>query len=174
MTWITLLETLHHDVKTENADDCIIKKRQHFSFYLFWHFKNRWGVRAEWISVAARLKKKLTSQTEERIDFDRSQPSFIGTYEGENKGWKRRMREWGGFKVGDGAAEPTNGAKTHINLRGYTWDPVSQATTHNQAEQKEGVCVCEGRMKQRGYSMKRCIPPFFGKAVLLGTVCLSS
>lgn len=65
-------------------------------------------------------KKKLTSQTEERMGFDRSQPSFIGTYEGENKGRKRRIREGGGFKEGDGAAEPTNGVKTHINLHGYT------------------------------------------------------
>lgn len=30
-------------------------------------------------------KKQLTSWTEERIGFDRSQPSFTGTYEEENK-----------------------------------------------------------------------------------------
>lgn len=71
-------------------------------------------------------KKRLTRQTEERIGFDRSQPSFIGTHEGENKGRKRRIREGGGFKeggfkVGGGAAaEPANGVKTHINLPGYT------------------------------------------------------
>lgn len=40
--------------------------------------------------------------------------------EGENKARKRRIREAGGFKVGDGATEPTNGVKTHISLHGYT------------------------------------------------------
>lgn len=39
---------------------------------------------------------------------------------GKNKGRKRRIREGGGFKVGNGAAEATNGVKTHINLHGYT------------------------------------------------------
>lgn len=36
----------------------------------------------------------------------------------KNKGRKRRMREQGGggdFKVGDGAAEPANGVKTHTS-----------------------------------------------------------
>lgn len=66
--------------------------------------------------MAACGKRKLTRQTEERIDFDRSQPSFIGTYEGENKGRKRRIREGGGFKRGDSGAEPTNGVKTYINF----------------------------------------------------------
>lgn len=67
-------------------------------------------------------KKKLTSQTEERIDFDRSQPSFIGTYEGgkQREEEEGKGREGGGFKVGDVTAEPTNGVKTHINLHGYT------------------------------------------------------
>lgn len=40
--------------------------------------------------------------------------------EGENKGRKRRMRKGVGFKVGDGAAAPTNGVKTRIDLRRYT------------------------------------------------------
>lgn len=65
-------------------------------------------------------KKKLTRQTEEKMGFDRSLPSFIGTYEGENKGRRRRIRGGGGFKVGDGAAEPTTVVKAHTNLHGYT------------------------------------------------------
>lgn len=40
--------------------------------------------------------------------------------EGENKGRKRRIREGGGFKVGDGPTEQTHGVKTHISLHGYT------------------------------------------------------
>lgn len=96
------------------------------------------------------------------MGFDRSQPSFIGTYEGENKGRKRRIREGGGFKEGDGAAEPTNGVKTHINLHGYTWDLVSQATTHNQAcIWTEGGCLCVKGGWSSGGSMKRCNPPLW-------------
>lgn len=115
----------------------------------------------------------MTSQTEERMGFDRSQPSFIGTYEGENKGRKRRIRERGGFKVGDGTAEPTKWCEnTHVNLHGYTWDLVSQATTHNQA------CAWREAGVKGGWSgggMRRCNPPpFFGKLVFLGTICLSS
>lgn len=43
------------------------------------------------------------------------------------------MRKGAGFKVGDGAAAPTNGVKTRIDLRRYTWDLVSQATTRSRA-----------------------------------------
>ncbi len=41
--------------------------------------------------------------------------------EGENTGRKRRDKgRGGGFKEGDGAAEPGNGVKTHTDLHGYT------------------------------------------------------
>lgn len=62
--------------------------------------------------MAFHLKKKLTRQTEERMDSDRPQSSFIGTYE---EGNKREGGEGGGLKVGESAAEPTNGVKAHIN-----------------------------------------------------------
>lgn len=82
-----IFETLPHDQNTE--DNAYIVEKKHFSLHLFWHFKKRCGVRAEWTTAAgspSKKNKKLTSQTEERRDFWQIPASFIGTYEGENKG----------------------------------------------------------------------------------------
>lgn len=53
-------EDLLNDVETEVPDkNKLFQLKQHFNLHLFWHFRN--DVRAEWISVADHLKKKLTS-----------------------------------------------------------------------------------------------------------------
>lgn len=147
MTWITSVETLHHDVKTVKMLMITYKlyhqNKNDFRFYLLWHFENHWGVRAEWISVAARGKRKLTRQTEERIDFDRSQPSFIGTYEGENKGRKRRTRE-GAASNGATVVQSQQMVWKHISTcmdTHETWYHTQGHITRLVYEQKEGVCV---------------------------------
>lgn len=48
-------------------------------------------------------------------------------------------------------AEPKNCEETHISLHGYTWDLISQATTHNQAwTEGKLFSVWNGRGCMRG------------------------
>lgn len=92
--------TRHRDVKTGKTwwqpINCLIRKDNTsaancLDFFFFFFLEPLWCQ--GWVNFLSsppkkkKKKKKLTGLTEERIGFDRSQPSFIGTH------WRGKQRE---------------------------------------------------------------------------------
>lgn len=156
--WFTSLEAPHHDAKTDKADDSTwmaSSEKTTFRRATCFDILRTTGVsglsESLWQPTKKKNnKKKLTSQTEERIGFDRSQPPFIGTY------WRGKQRveeEDNGKGVASKWATVLEKRQTvwkHTSTcmdTHETWYHKPRHITRLVRGTKGGVFVCEGRMK---------------------------